>query len=236
MTPDTYSPWYCNPTWWAVFVALSIGIAGIFREWIVSKIFRPRLSSYSDFCRPVKVRTHTEKYDIISPEFGLIEIGLLRLRIENHGSRFAEDVEVMITELEVLNSRGKYISDHGYLPGNLLWSSSGKVTMPRIQPHLHKFCEMGYFLPAKKLNPSRSSIKLKDYKISFVLGTEAQSNADSNILKPGDYRIRVVVSGNNVSTKMIDYRLVFSDGDFQFYPAGDLQQSLLPPSPFPLGQ
>lgn len=73
--------WANQPEWWAIIIAFLIGLGGIFRELLVTKVYKPTLEFINFFT--------TEQGD---------DLKVLRLELKNTGSKFAEDVEASLVE------------------------------------------------------------------------------------------------------------------------------------------
>lgn len=208
--------WYADPNWWTAVIALLLGIAGIFnlQEFIKTKQSKkPKLivdiKLEPPYCLKIAVtNTLTAQH--------LYDTYYLRFKVENAGDYRMEDVEVVALELYKKGGNNRFSQIRGFLPMNLKWANVGEITMPKIQPHLYKHCDLGHIIQ----NPSpyngenlnlQSFGLLNQSSVIFILDTSVTPNTGSNYILPGEYKIKLAFAANNL--KPIDYWYKFKIED-----------------------
>lgn len=199
--------WYQAPQWWAIIVALLLGVIGIFQDWIRSWFKKPKLKISISLSPP-----DCHKVSMTNSSTGqfICDCYYFRFKVENEGNYYAEDVEVMATELHKKEPNGQYKKVEGFLPLNLVWAHYGYITIPKIQPNLFKHCDFGHILKSNFANLNYYNINSTS-NIVFQLDTAVAPNTGSHILLPGDYNIKIIIAANNVKPHPTIYNLVISD-------------------------
>lgn len=194
------------------FIALIVGIIGIFQDRIRVLFTKPKLLVSSRLESP-----DCCKMPLTSPIDGkFICYGFyFRLKIENIGNYRMEDVEVMITELLKFN---KEINDYekvkSFLPQNLVWSHTqqqltlpqSRITMPKIQPGLFKYLDLGYIRPTNE-----ELKKIFNSNNIFIFDVMVHPNNLSEAIYPGKYKLKLFFTANNMRVYKKDYLLEFKD-------------------------
>jgi hypothetical protein len=72
---------------------------------------------------------------------------VIRLRVSNHGNEDASNVEVLMTNLWVIDADGKRLPDTSFLPLMLRWSWWPETTispawLPKLLPGVFKHCDL----------------------------------------------------------------------------------------------
>ena len=184
-----------NPEWAAAFVALFLGLAGIFE--LENRIFRPKLKIFIKMsppdCHPIDMKDGQGKISA--------SVYYLRFRIENVGKKEAKDVQVMMTRLEEFNGQNFVMKD-SFLPLNLTWSNIGGYSVQSIPTHTFRHCDFGYITEGSHMNMILSSFGLKSNGFKAILKTDTivQPNTGSHIIFPGKYKLWVNVSASNADT------------------------------------
>lgn len=203
-------PWYRDSQWWAIIVALLLGVAGIFQEWIRAIFKKPKLLvsiklSPPD-CHKIALRSQPHGQFICDTYY-------FRFKVTNEGNYPMEEIEVLAAELFRKNN-GRYNKVNNFLPINLHWAHNHVVTMGKIQPKLFKHCDFGHILQTN----TELGQKIISYygfntnaKVFMQLDTFIEPNTGSHILLPGGYKIKLVFSANNVSPHEIWYKLNIKD-------------------------
>jgi len=208
----TNQNWYCDPDWWAIivgfFTALFLGFIAIFRDWIISWLKKPKLkisiSPESPYIHSVPFSRKTEGGEFFYDSY------YFHFKIENRGNFQIESANVIVSELSQRNEEGQYDINRDFLPLNLIWSHIGVITMPIIYQKTHRYCDFGYIIKSEYASLTRFGIT-QTSEVIFQLATHVAPNTGSHILKPGDYRIKIVVSGKNIKTQTKTYNLIFRD-------------------------
>jgi hypothetical protein len=196
-----------SPEWAAIFIALFIGLCGIFRENIVRIFFKPKLDVTFQLSQPDSHKTVvTYKEDNYTHE-----TYFLRMRIENNGNYQLDDVEAMVVERANMGTNGKYEKDNEFLPLNLLWSNTGEITKRKIQPKLFKYLDVGRVSEANKDRMINVFSFTKDSKVALVLYVEMMTNKGTYVFVPGEYKIKIIFAANNLMPVTKTYRLFIAD-------------------------
>ena len=215
--------------WVAIAVVFLFSLAAIFREWIISCFKKPKLNVSFKMEPPYShkvpfTNTKTGKFVCDSYYF--------RLKIENSGNYQMENIEVIAVELHKKNREGKYELDKNFLPLNLVWSYFKNlpnpdrwVTMPVINRKSYRFCDLGNIVESKHANLDHFKITSTS-NIVFRLDTFIATNTGSHILKPGDYRIKLIVAGKNIKTKEKLFNLNLENIIFDEIGEHDLTQTI----------
>ncbi len=205
-----------DPQWWAVFVALLavfvallLGVAGIFQDSLKRKIWKPNLEVEFRLNPPDshKIADHNDS----TGEF-MYNVYSLRARVKNTGNYQLEDVEAMAIELTKKEPNGQFKNVENFLPLNLVWAHTrGKeITKPKIQPKMFKFLDFGHISQVKDVNTRYSSISAHGNTL-LVLEVEVAPYTGSHLVLPGEYRIKLVFAANNLSPINKIYSLIIAD-------------------------
>ncbi len=196
-------------SWAAVIVALLLGLGGIFsiQDWIKNKLTKPTLSVEIKLGPPdcLKIAVSNSQ----TGQF-LYYAYYFRLRVENIGNYQMQEVEVVVLELEKKGRNNRYSKVSSFLPMNLTWSHIGQVTIPKIQPGLFKYCDLGHVVESIHANLQQFGITTTS-QIVFILDTQVTPNTGSNILLPGEYSIKITFAANNVKPQSIWFKLNIAD-------------------------
>lgn len=196
-----------SPEWVAIISALLLGIGGTFRDWVIYCFKKPKLKIEFKLEPP-----YSHKIDFRVPTTGefVCDSYYFRLKIKNEGNYQMEGVEVTAAELYQKNENGQYEKMKDFLPLNLVWSHVRRITMPRIYRQLYRYCDFGHIIESKYANLDRFGIG-DSSNIVFRLDTVVEPNTGSHILKPGDYKIKIIVAAKNVKTQSKIYNLIIKD-------------------------
>lgn len=191
--------------WVSISIALVLGLAGIFK---VQDVIYNRLHR-----AVIKVSIKLEPPDSLKIAMRNSQTGqfaydvyYLRLRIENTGNSIMEEVEVLASELYKRGNNNRFTKVNSFLPMNLKWANFGELTMPKIQSNLNKHCDLGHVVQSVNVPLALYGIATTS-TIVFVLDTQVTPNTGSNILLPGEYKIKIVTAANNVSPKVSWFKL-----------------------------
>lgn len=203
--------WWKDPQWYAIAVALFLGISGIFQDWLRALFKRPKLrvsiSLEPPDCLKVPVTLRGEKGRNLHNAYNVY---YLSFRVENQGNYRMEDAEVMVVSLRKRGLDHRYKRVRDFVPLNLTWAHSRDTTMPKIQPHLHKHCAFGEVAECIQVPVGDYGIS-EAWNVVFVLNTAVEPSTGSHILEPGDYQIKLVFAANNLKPKTKTYNLTIQD-------------------------
>lgn len=197
--------WYTDPQWLAIGIALLLGIAGVFQDWIRGCFKKPKLHISIKMGPPDCHKTSFYQKDV---DRKICDTYYFRFRVENDGNYYAENVEAMVSEVYIKRDDG-YVKLDSFLPLNLLWSHYGQLNVPKIQPKLFKHLDFGHILESKYAYLERSEINKAN--IFFAFDVAVKPNTGSHVLLPGDYKIKIIFAGNNLKPQEKTYHLILGD-------------------------
>lgn len=187
------------------FAALT-AILALFKETATSYILRPELC--------VKLRCAAP--DCHKTSFGQFETHYFRLRIENIGTRSAEDVEVSIESVKV-RQNDSYSQDDNYVPMHLLWSLWRlKIESMNIPGGAYRFCDLGFVL-----HPSTPTLQIdtgpvypndQDSRLLFWFDSRFRPNAGTTFLSPGQYQLEIAAFSKNITKTSIKLNIDWQGG------------------------
>lgn len=197
--------WYENPQWVATFIALLLGLAGIFQERIRKLFYRPKARISMELQPPdcLKIPMRNQGQFVCCSFY-------FRFRFENTGNYQMEDVEAIVIGISKKEANGEYKTVGGFLPLNLVWAYDHKVTMPKIQPQLFKHLDFGSIVKSEHANLQNYGIT-DTPEIVFLLSLNVKPNHGPHILLPGDYQVTIKYAANNMSPVSNKYHLVITD-------------------------
>ncbi len=193
-----------QPEWTAIIVALVLG-TGIIQDKVRRWRYKPKLKVT---CTPSPPDCHkTSITDKKTGEF-ICDCYYLRLNIENIGNTSMDEVEVKMLSVS------KKIGDHyemqnSFLPMNLKWSHTGDVIASKIQTGLFKHLDLGNV--RKHFDQLPIEKKQVKSEIALFCDLEVIPNTGSHIILHGDYKIKLVIAGNNLKPQYKEYNLVLMD-------------------------
>jgi len=199
--------WYKDPQWWAIIIALLLGLLGIFQDRIRSIFWKPRIKVAmklkSPDCHKIAMRnSQTGQFVCDSYYF--------RFLIENSGNFQMENVEAIVTEVCKKEANGEYKKMENFLPLNLVWAHYHNVEMPKIQPHLFKHLDFGHITKSNFANLEYFGIE-NSSQVVFQFDLAVIPNHGSHILLPGDYNITIKFAANNLSPIIKKYNFVIAN-------------------------
>lgn len=198
-------PSFFDVQWVSPGVALILGVAGIFQNNIRNIVFKPKMCPTIDLAPP-----DCHKIALNNTQTGakICDTYYFRFKVRNGGNLVMEDVEVFATELHKKSISGAFEKVQDFLPINLVWAHNHYVTLPKIQPDLYKHCDFGHILRSVNVDLRPFGLEHKS-KVIFLLDSEVQPNTGSHLIFPGEYKIKIVFSANNVkpTSKWVNLRL-----------------------------
>lgn len=201
---NIFPAWYSNPQWWAIMVALLLGVIGIFQDNLRKLFFKPKINAVVNpgppDCQKINLTSSDGRF--ITPSY------YLRIKVENSGNYRLEDVEAMVIGIQEKGIDGEYKKKKDFLPINLLWSHHHCVTTDKIQPKAFKHLDLGPIA-----NPGGG-------KTAFRFELFVQPNNLSGFLDPGDYIIEIMFLANN-------HKPVHKKYKFEFYSWSDSEEEML---------
>lgn len=199
--------WYQDPQWWAIFVALLLGVTGVFQDWIRGLFRNPKLELSIKKAPP----------DCHKAVFRVLQTGqfrsycyYFRFKVKNKGNYQMEDVEIMVDDVREKVPHGEYQNRTDFLPMSLNWSYYRSPTMPKIQPKFFKHCDLGYLIKADDANLEQFG-KTKKTNVVFMIDLVKSTFIGSHILEPGEYKIKINVGANNLKPIQKQFYLKFKD-------------------------
>jgi hypothetical protein len=194
-----------NPEWTSILVTLLLGGTAIFQDKIRGWFYKPKLNLTCTLSSP---DCHKIPLTIqIGNQISTIDSYYLRFRVENTGNQAMEDIEVKILSLYRKSDKNKYTLQENFLPMNLKWAHTGNVVTNNIQVGLFKHLDIGCIRrPIDNFDPTEIQSN-----IALFLDLETVPNTRSDIIEPGDYKIDLVVAGNNFKPVHKTYKLILRD-------------------------
>lgn len=121
----------------------------------------------------------------------------LRLRIANKGTRRAEKVEVLATDLQMRQDDGSYALLRRYSM-NLKWTNLGTAILDGISPGMERFCDIGHIIrPQDRLDIlGENSPSFNPEQTILSFDVEAQPNHLTHLVEPGQYRLTLHVAAS----------------------------------------
>lgn len=200
------NPWGVWVSLLGVFVALLLGVIGIFQDWIRSCFRKPKLNVSIKLeppdCHKIAMRDPWNGEHVCHSYY-------FRFKVENTGNYQMEDVEAMPVEL-YKKINGKYEKVNNFLPLNLVWTHYHNITMPKIQPLMFKHLDFGHITKSEFANLSDFGIS-ENVKIVFQLDLAVIPNTGSHILTPGDYKMKILFAANNLKPIKKIYHIEIKD-------------------------
>ena len=140
-----------------------------------------------------------------------------RLIVRNEGKTSARQVEVFVKGLDKKRKDGSYEPVPLFLPMNLRWAHIGEMFYPAIHPDTGKFCDLFHIIDPTK----RPGIPLEDDtrpgldkdKGILSFDTITKANTMGHLQPPGDYRLTLIVAGENADAKTTILNVVY-DGQW----------------------
>jgi hypothetical protein len=178
-----------NDITWEALIALILGVAAIFDiQGIVKKqLNKPKLKVDFKLSPPEAIRLTIDQ---------TISFYAFKLKILNNGNYQMEDVEILIEEIYKEERPLTYIKAEDFLPLNLNWLGIDSITMPKIQPQLFKYCELGFMFKKEHII-SKNHIP---QSIDVVITTHQviRPNANTYTFYPGRYKLKLIIAANNL--------------------------------------
>jgi hypothetical protein len=183
--------------WLSVLIALLLGLIGIFKvqDLISNNLHRAILKVGIKLEPPDSLKIAMRNSQ--TGQF-YYDVYYLRLRIENIGNSLMEEVEVIASELYKKRNNNRYSKVNSFLPMNLKWANFGELTMPKIQSKIFKHCDLGHIVESVNVPLAVYGLPTTS-NVVIVLDTQVTPNTGSNILLPGEYKIKLVFAANNLS-------------------------------------
>lgn len=205
-------------TFFAVFVAL-------FKETILARLYHPELKASivkeSPYCRMAQrgigFASGSGVGYISKPAYEL------RLRIENTGTRRAENVQVNLVAVHAIRSLGTPDEYPMLTTRNLTWvrteSGQNLVFMPVLQQGCPEYCQLAHIFSPRDRGARPPSVlfafeidesKASDDKTLLSLDIADRSYDLAHLLGPGTYQFRVIVSADNAKPVEISFRIALT--------------------------
>ena len=200
--------WYQDFQFWAIIVALILGLAGIFQDRIRSVFLKPKMSIDIKLEPP-----DCHKNSINDKETGIkiCDTYYLRFRIENNGNYQMDDVEAMVIGLVKKEPNEMYKKVKKFLPLNLVWSHYRTTSMKQIQAGVFKHLDLAHIIRSEFVRVEGPFKVTTGHEIIFVLDTAVTPNNNSNILLPGTYQIDFIFVANNLKPVYKKYEFIIAN-------------------------
>lgn len=145
------------------------------------------------------------------------DIYYFRLWVENQGSWPAERVQAYIRSISNRLGDNRLEEIREFIPMNLRWAHSPAdkpIIFETLNPHMGKHCDLGSVSPTSNAS-ERPLAGMKEGESTFNLATEVFPNNNCHRLKPGKYRIEILVAAQNARPRLfrvnLDWTGVFEE-------------------------
>jgi hypothetical protein len=194
-------------TWWAVYLALSAAVLGLFKDTIVRWIYFPELElrfyNAAPYCDDPPARGKTAG----GVDFSVNTI-YFRPLVINLGTARAEKVEVMLTDVHRPQPNGPPVLDRQFSM-NLGWSNLHGVTvLDGINPEMRRFVDLGkIYQPNERVAYLGDAENLPDANgVICSLSVEVLGNHRPYLLSAtNDWYVTLLLSAANHAT--LRYRM-----------------------------
>lgn len=188
---------YIETGFTTVIVALGLGLAGIFRDWIRSQFYYPELDIKFNVelpdCHKTRCTFRNDQGQIVTAD-----CYYYRLKISNIGNYRAKKIEVMIAEKSTQDAQGEFVKDKGFLPLNLKWSHDKRITRGSIAPSLFRNCDFGSIVHPKYTDNRLEGFPIKEKtKVVLDLELEVKPNTGTHLVFPGKHRLKIIAVADN---------------------------------------
>ena|GEM_PF-429350 len=200
--------------------------AALFKEKIIGWLYPPKLivsakMSPPDIDKIPDVRMFMSGgISITAPSpisMSSIDTYFLRLWVQNVGRSKAENVQVFAAKLERKIAGDSFEPVDSFLPMNLRWAfgsetpTHAETFAEAILPEMGVHCNLARIaVPAHRKKLGDDHPEAKEGQTVMVLQTELRPTNHINVLKPGTYRLELLVAGNNCKRKSWIVELVLT--------------------------
>jgi hypothetical protein len=211
----------------AAVATFAAAIVALFKEDVVKRWRRPKLSLRLLLKPP---DTHSVPTVVVwrgpeDPEVKRWEgdVYYFRFWVENAGPWPAERVQVYIRLISNRLGDNRLEEVRGFIPMNLRWSHSPMdkpIVFETLNPHMGKNCDLGSVSPTS--NGSEKPLPgMKTGESTFNLATEVLLNNGCHRLKPGKYRLEILVAAQNARPKLfwvdLDWSGIFEESEERMF-------------------
>lgn len=186
--------------WLIAIGTLSVVIVALFRDSILSLIFRPKLvlafEAEAPGCHKIPMRLQQTPGRTFEAN-----CYCFRVRVKNIGNRRAELIEVVASKLWKKSADGTFIRVSDFLPLNLVWANTNMPFCDAISSGLEKYCNLGHIIhpPSRDMFPGEDNPKLGLTRKQTIMSlhTQIKPNNLTHLIGPGEYRIELVIACAN---------------------------------------
>jgi len=192
--------------WLVAIGTILLSIVAIFQDKLRAWVMRPKLRVTIQVappdCHKSVIECYNEKIGIVDV---IVEVYYFRLLVKNDGNQRAELVEVFAKKLTEKKEDGAFTKVSTFMPMNLTWThTDDKIFYEAISPHMYRNCSLGHIIDPSKRRLSRSEQLPEEKsgkpfnKAVFSFDLEIRPNTGGHLIKPGTYRLDIVVAAANV--------------------------------------
>jgi hypothetical protein len=189
-----------NLAQWIAAVATSIAVMiALFRETFLVWWRRPRLDAIIKLeppdCHKIPMRTI-----VPIPVVGQVSAGCYYFRfwISNSGRSRAEQVQVFASELLRQLPDASFQTEKDFSPMNFRWSHSREIYAEGISVDMGKHCDLAHIIdPVQRHWFQNEEPHTPTKETVFSLDLEVQPNSLSHLIKPGTYRLVLLIGAAN---------------------------------------
>lgn len=202
----------------ALATLCAVGVA-LFKEGLVRWMRKPKFDVRSE---PHPPDWHIGLTQYYRPNTQILEAQdncyYLRLWIYNRGKSPATNVQVFASKLwRRENGSEKYVKEDHFLPMNLTWAHTNKeIFRDRIAPKMGRHCDLGHIAnPRLKPIHKETLPDLPEDKTVLCLSLEVTPFTRIDLLKPGNYKLELLIAGDNASPKKKVVKIMHSGNWFE---------------------
>lgn len=200
--------WYQDPQWYAIIVALIVGLLSFFKEHFFLAKVGFDFKVISPNCHKTKI-----SYKLSSGKFlDKKPCYYYRLKVFSKNRVAPEKLELMITKKWKKNG-DEFVLDNTFLPMSLKWSHYSNPILDNIAPELFKFCDFGSIIHPDFQNDiiSEFEIPINHGSVSMYMDLEIRPYTGTHILLPNIYRFEFSLSGKNFKKISKIFEIEFPD-------------------------
>jgi len=209
------SKYITDPSWWqgiGTVAAVIAVVAFYFLDRLRTWKNRPILDININFRPPDCHHIPTTVRDI-NNSVQQFDAFWFRLTVRNRGRSAAQNLEVLIHDLEKqVDNSWRLLSE--FLLSNLVWTHIAQQYLPMLLPGTEKNVDLGHVIDPKARGvvptENNSEITVVETQAVFYFETTILPNNRYNIIGPGEYKFTITVGASNCAPKSKSFKLKIS--------------------------
>jgi hypothetical protein len=181
---------------------LAVGVA-LFKEELQRLWRRPKLE-VSVKTMPPDCNISKTTYTYSDPQTGAIRIDegncyYLRFLVHNYGNVPATNVQVYASKLLYEVNPNTFNRVNTFISMNFKWSHTSEIFRERIAPKMNRHCDLGHISDPQLTHIHHETLPdLPNNTTVLFLSLEVQPYTLIHMLKPGNYKLELLIAGDNV--------------------------------------